>query len=139
MSDNQCVAGEGGRATVAGSRKVRAVLGAVSLAAACVLPVGMAAPAHAATARTFTSNGTFTVPQGVTGITVTLVAAGPGGSGGGASGWERSELDGELIYSGGGGGARVTCTLTVTPGQVLTLGVGGNGSPRSALEQPDTA
>ena len=62
---------------------------------------------------TFNTVGTadFTVPAGVTSLTI--IATGGGGSGGGQN---------------GGGGAIVTTTLAVTPGQVLDLFVGGSGA-----------
>lgn len=59
---------------------------------------------------TFTGNvETYTVPPCVTSINV--VAAGAKGGG-----------------NSGGAGARVTATLSVTPGQVLEIRVGGNGT-----------
>jgi hypothetical protein len=63
---------------------------------------------------TFTTVGaaTFTVPAGVTSLTVTAVGGGGAGS----------------IPSAGGSGAKVTGTLAVTPGEVLNLFVGG-GAP----------
>lgn len=72
-----------------------------------------------ASAASFTvpGNYSFTVPGGVTSLTITAI--GGGGGGGGYSG----------IYIGGigGDGARVVSTLSVTPGQVLSLVVGGGG------------
>ena len=70
----------------------------------------------------YTGSGqTFTIPATVTNITVTLTG-GSGGNGGNDAG-----------RSGGAGSTagRVTGTLAVTPGEVLTLfigGAGGNGS-----------
>lgn len=63
----------------------------------------------------FNSSGSFTVPAGVTSITVE--AWGGGGSSGSNS---RSS-------GGGGGGAYTRGTITVTPGQILavTVGLGG--------------
>jgi hypothetical protein len=69
----------------------------------------------------FTSNGTFTVPAGVTSIVVE--AWGAGGAGGGVNG-SRSDT---RIGGGGGGGAYVKKELSVTPGEVLTLTVGVGG------------
>ncbi|MGI4869561.1 MAG: glycine-rich protein [Janthinobacterium lividum] len=70
----------------------------------------------AGAAVTFTYTGgpqTYTVPAGITALTVEATgAAGAAGSNG----------------IGGGLGARVQTTLAVTPGQVLTLYVGGAGS-----------
>ena len=66
---------------------------------------------------------TFTVPTGVTSITVDAYGAQGGNAVGYASGWS----SGSVNRSGGYGG-RVEATLTVTPGQVLNLFVGGQGS-----------
>ena len=60
-----------------------------------------------------TSSGSFTVPAGVTSLTVTLNGAGGGNGNFGAN---------------GGSGGRTTGTLAVTPGQVLTIIVGQAGS-----------
>jgi hypothetical protein len=75
---------------------------------------------------TYTTVGsqTWTVPQGVTSIT--LEAWGAGGGGGGT-------LSQVLPYSnpragGGGGGAYSQVQLTVTPGDVLTIEVGAGGA-----------
>lgn len=74
---------------------------------------------------TFTSSGTFTVPAGVTSIT--LECWGGGGAGGGS----------ESIYSGnsaggggGGGGYSKITNYHVIPGNTysITVGVGGTGS-----------
>ncbi|MDB9960841.1 fibronectin type III domain-containing protein [Oceanihabitans sp.] len=74
------------------------------------------------TTETFNAPGaaTFTVPAGVTSITVD--AWGAGGAGGGSS-------TGGLGGSGGGGGAYALNTYAVTPGQVInyTIGAGGIG------------
>jgi hypothetical protein len=71
----------------------------------------------------FTTPGsyTWTVPAGLTSISV--VATGGGGGGGG--------LSGTIAGYAGGSGAIVTGTLSVTPGQVLNLVVGGGGQSGS--------
>lgn len=70
-----------------------------------------------------TTNATYTVPSGVTDITVKAWGAG-GGSGGGDT------------FSGsggaGGGGGYSTSVLTVTPGENLTVRVGGGGGGGNA-------
>ena len=68
---------------------------------------------------TFTTAGTdtFTVPAGVTSITVK--AWGAGGGGGGAGGSSSG--------GAGGGGGYATTTLSVTPNESLTINVGGGG------------
>ena len=69
------------------------------------------------TYNTATTNTSWTVPAGVTSITVK--AWGGGGGGGG----------GAYPYSGGagGGGGFARATLAVTPGNTLTVRVGGGG------------
>lgn len=73
------------------------------------------------TTQNFTSSGSFTVPCGVTSITVQVW--GGGGAGGGGN---DNTLNGG---SGGGGGGYCTQTISVTPGQVIsyTVGTGGAG------------
>nr|WP_315180340.1 T9SS sorting signal type C domain-containing protein [uncultured Flavobacterium sp.] len=73
--------------------------------------------------KTFNSDGTFVVPAGVTSLTVK--AWGGGGSGGGATN------AGNMIArggSGGGGGAYASATITVTPGESLSIIVGVGGA-----------
>jgi hypothetical protein len=67
----------------------------------------------------FTTPGsyTWTVPEGL--ASISIVATGGGGGGGG--------LSGSIAGPVGGAGALVTSTLSVTPGQVLNLIVGGGG------------
>ena len=66
------------------------------------------------TTVTYTANGTFTVPAGITNIEYLVVG---GGGGGNAYG------------GGGGGGVQYSNTYSVTPGNSLsiTIGSGGNG------------
>src|ERR1041385_5713781 len=59
-------------------------------------------------AYTTVGASTFTVPAGVTSLSIVAVGGGGGGS---------------IVYAGGSGGM-VTTTLSVTPGQVLDLFVG---------------
>jgi hypothetical protein len=69
-------------------------------------------PFQAQANYTFTGNAqTYTVPAGVRSVQVDLVGARGGDSG----------------SQGGGAGGRVQATLTVTPGETLTLYVGGPG------------
>ena len=86
----------------------------------CLLLVFIITFSWAQTTKTFLTNGTFPVPNGVTSINVS--AWGGGGSGGGASG------AGLLLgrgAAGGGGGAFASSTLTVTPGATLNVLVAG--------------
>jgi hypothetical protein len=65
---------------------------------------------------TYTSSGSFTVPAGVTSLSVLLVAGGGGGQNGTSS------------AGGGGGGAGgvlYTPTYAVTPGAVISVGIAG--------------
>ena len=86
--------------------------------------------------QTFNANGTFTVPAGVTQITV--LAWGGGAAGGGSTSTGNSFVG--RGGAGGGGGAFVSKNLTVTPGSTLSIQVaaavagssganGGNGNP----------
>lgn len=70
--------------------------------------------------QTFISSGTFTVPAGVTSVTVQAWGAGGGG------GARRTSSDGG---GGGGGGGFRGGILTVSPGNTIsiTIGNGGNG------------
>ncbi len=67
--------------------------------------------------QTFTSSGTFTVPDGITSVSPVLT----GGGGGGAT---NTSTGG----GGGGGGGYTTGTMTVTPGQTITFTVGAGGA-----------
>ena len=78
------------------------------------------------TTTTFNFTGgaqTFTVPAGVTSINLTTLGA-AGGNG---------AVGGNAASGGAGGrGSRATGTLAVTPGQVLTIFVGGTGTAPTA-------
>ena len=80
---------------------------------------------------TFNSNNTFVVPSGVTSLRIEAWGGGGTGSGNAAGGTSQS---------GGGGGAyaRVN-TLTVSPGQVYTITVGGPAQPSEVLNPSSTA
>jgi hypothetical protein len=91
----------------------------VGIAALCVATATLVSspPSAHATTQTFASAGAeqiFTVPQGVTSLHV--VAVGGRGGAGADSG------------AAGGFGALATSDVSVTPGQVLYIEVGGNGS-----------
>lgn len=68
---------------------------------------------------TYTANGSYTVPAGVTQITVECW-------GGGGRGGTRQSSNGAA--AGGGGGAYARSVLTVTPGQVFTVTVGAGSN-----------
>jgi hypothetical protein len=67
--------------------------------------------------QAFTSNGTFTIPTGITAIKMTVV--GGGGNGGSFGG------------GGGGGGAAIKYLTGLTPGNTLTVTVGAAGGTSS--------
>ena len=67
------------------------------------------------TTQTYSTSGTFTVPGGVTSLTVE--AWGGGGKGG-------KKTSGNSAYGGGGGGAYAKKLITVTPGTTYTVSVG---------------
>lgn len=70
--------------------------------------------------QTFSSQGaaTFTVPSGITSISVKMWGGGGGGGSGGTS----------STGGAGGGAGYVTGSLTVTPNETLNIYVGGGGS-----------
>ena len=82
--------------------------------------------------QTFTSSGKFTVPIGVTEITVECWGA--GGAGGGST----SNNSGG---SGGGGGGYCINVFSVTPGQQInyTIGAGGTGSTGNGTDGGETS
>jgi hypothetical protein len=72
------------------------------------------------TGQVYSSQGadTYTVPSGVTSLTVKMWGGGGGGGGGAAT----------AAGAAGGGAGYVTATLSVTPGEVLNVYVGGGGA-----------
>jgi hypothetical protein len=74
--------------------------------------------------QTFTSQGanTYTVPAGVTSVSVKAWGGGGAGAGGGNPG------SGTPNGGNGGGSGAVATTLTVTPGETLSVYVGGGGT-----------
>ena len=76
--------------------------------------------------QTFTTNGTFTVPAGVTKILVTACAGGQGGDYSSSSG---------SYYYGGKGGNGGECIIrepyTVSPGQKISITIGKGGGAGS--------
>ena len=88
-----------------------------SYSSASAAPVGQ---------QVFTSNGTFTVPAGVT--QVSAVVIGGGGGGGNNSG----SFLGQSSGAGGGAGGLSYGTFSVTPGETLTVNVGSGGGVGSS-------
>lgn len=82
--------------------------------------------------QTFTTVGStdFVVPYGVTSISVVCVG---GGGGGGACGFNSTYPNGFSGACGGGGGLVWANNIPVTPGEVITVVVGGGGSGGSGL------
>lgn len=75
------------------------------------------------TGQVFTGNGTFTIPSGVTAVKVTVVGGGGGGTDCFPSGCNLFTGGG-----GGGGGAAIKYLTGLTPGNTLSVTVGGAGS-----------
>jgi len=70
--------------------------------------------------QVFTSNGTFTVPSGVTKVKVTVVGGGAGGSSGSGN-----------AGAGGGGGTAIKIISGLTPAGTVSVTVGSGGSAGS--------
>lgn len=82
---------------------------------------------HAQSTQTYTADGSFTVPAGVTSITVECWGAGGGGS--------RITSNSGRRGGGGGGGAFALRTFAVTQGTIynFTVGLGGTGGTNSSF------
>jgi hypothetical protein len=79
--------------------------------------------------QVFTSSGTFTVPDGVTAVKVTVC----GGGGGGGAGYTTSATGVSGVGGGGGGGGFAIDFVTgLTPGGTVTVTVGAAGAAGSA-------
>ncbi len=78
----------------------------------------------------FTSSGTFTVPEGVTTVYVTMCGGG-GGGGGGCISYDSSVFVTKYYSGGSGGNAAIAFmrAVNVTPCQsiIVTIGAGGRG------------
>ena len=89
------------------------------------------------TATVFASSGTFTIPSGITKVKMTVVGGGgPGSSpvtgGGGGSAWRQGGV------GGSGGGAAIKWLSGLTPGNTLTVTVGGSGGTSSVASGTQT-
>lgn len=80
--------------------------------------------------HTFTADGTFVVPAGVSAVRLLVV----GGGGGGGTGRYAGDVDGRPGGGGGAGGFRAIAAHTVTPGATIavTVGAGGAGATGTA-------
>ena len=85
--------------------------------------------------HSFTSSGTFTPTENLTGVEYVVLAGGAAGggnyqgnaaAGGGAAGGYRSSVISES--SGGGGSAESTVSVTASTGYAVTVGAGGSGN-----------
>ena len=103
----------GSTALAAGGLAALAVTGGAGAALAANPGPSCSAETCTVTFATVGTGQSFTVPQGVFSLSVTLY----GGAGGGSNGAGGS----------GGDGAQVTAALAVTPGQALGVDVGGAG------------
>tara|TARA_B100000902_G_scaffold339262_1_gene341368 strand:- start:4397 stop:6190 length:1794 start_codon:yes stop_codon:yes gene_type:complete len=74
----------------------------------------------------FTSNGTFTVPSGVTQVSAVVI----GGGGGGGN--NQGSFFAQNTGAGGGAGGLSYGTFSVTPGETLTVNVGSGGGAGSS-------
>lgn len=73
--------------------------------------------------QVFSSNGTFTIPAGITAIKATVV-----GGGGGSGGCVTNACTGASGGNGGGGGTAIRWLTGLTPGGTLSVVVGGGGT-----------
>ncbi|MFH0891862.1 MAG: DUF2341 domain-containing protein [Candidatus Falkowbacteria bacterium] len=86
-------------------------------------------PAASTSVYTSAGSGTFTVPAGVTSITVKSWGGGGGGGGGADGGGTQTRNTG----GAGAGGGFVLSTLSVIPGETLDILVGGGGTGGSYI------
>ena len=85
---------------------------------------------------TITSSTTYTVPEGVSKITVFATGGGAGGNPGGSSGTSYSARGGHAFTGSGGNGANSSAIAgftdyAVTPGQNFTVNIGAGGNASS--------
>ena len=78
-------------------------------------------------------SGNFTVPAGVTAVTIEVWGGGGGGGGGDGGAGQKNGAGG-----GGGGGYTIKNNLTVTPGQTIAyvVGAGGGGGSNGGINGP---
>ena len=110
-----------------------AALGLVFASTGVALSSTVAFAADASTVFTYTgASQKFVVPTNVCSVTIAALGA-QGGAGAPANHGEGPELEGAdapppVIFPGGLGGS-ATSTVAVTPGETLTVNVGGQGAP----------
>ena len=81
--------------------------------------VSSVAPSSVSSIQAFTSDGTFTVPAGVTKVKVTVVGGGAGG---------RTATNSTSQGGGGSGGAAIKVITGLTPGGTVAVTVGTGGA-----------
>lgn len=82
--------------------------------------------------QAFTSNGTFTIPTGITAVKVTVVGGGGGGGGASRVGLGCCSFANGGGGGGGGGGSAISFLTGLTPGNTLSVTIGGAGSAGSS-------
>ncbi|EEC4934118.1 phage tail protein [Salmonella enterica subsp. enterica] len=89
-----------------------------------------AAPAHHTHTQFFTTNGTFTVPDGVTTLFIEVMGGGGGGAGGSQS----------INYEARGGhaGEQIVSIVNVVPGQQFPVKIGAGGCGGAFWSNPPT-
>ncbi|HET8929582.1 MAG TPA: hypothetical protein VFN21_02885, partial [Acidimicrobiales bacterium] len=89
----------------------------------------------------FSVDGTYTVPEGVTSLWFTVTGAGGGSSSTGQTADEAEPVPGpnpDASSTVGGNGGVASGLLSVTPGETLTIVVGGAaGNGSSSADGPD--
>jgi hypothetical protein len=122
----------GGGAVALGSSVTLTNAGVTSVVAGTGISVSGATGAVTVTAtgggppgilgQAFTSNGTFTIPTGITALKVTVIGAGGGGGRSGNGGGS----------SGGGGGSAIAFLTGLTPAATLAVTIGSGGAANNA-------
>jgi uncharacterized protein (TIGR02145 family) len=95
----------------------------VLIACACFIGNGWGQTLIGASPYTVPATGTYTIPAGVTSITVQCW-----GGGGGGGGAKYNFFTASFDAGGGGGGGYATATFTVNPGDVISVSVGASGT-----------
>ncbi|HCB4955426.1 tail fiber protein [Salmonella enterica] len=90
-----------------------------------------AAPANHTHTQFFTTNGTFTVPDGVTTLFVEVM----GGGGGGAGGAQSTHYE----TRGGHAGEQIVSIVNVVPGQQFPVKIGSGGNGGAFWPNPPTS
>lgn len=100
-----------------------------------LVPVSSLGPYY--NSHKFTANGTFTVPAGVTNMSVTVVGGGGSGSSGSQSAGT-GQTNTQPGGGGGGGGGGIRRSMAVTPGDTITFVLGAGGVTATAATGTQT-